>query len=163
MKSGDLEDNFDEIAQKKGLSGVVVILCSYIIIIFISLFSFNIFYILCAIIGYPLFMITGVILLENFSRSLRNMLYNIRFLKLKYFYKDDYYEFLKLRNGLYEKVRELTKAMNLPLDPKTLNANKNTLYSEDRNFLYKLYINLLRKENWNDTLRTRDIIRYSKD
>jgi len=53
--------------------------------------------------------------------------------------------------------------MNLPSDAETLKSNKNILYSEDRSLLYKIYIKLLRKENWNDTLRTRDIIRYSKD
>jgi len=53
--------------------------------------------------------------------------------------------------------------MNLPSDPKTLYTNKNNLYNENRSIFYKIYISLLRKEDWNDTLRTRDIIRYPKD
>ncbi|OUM66458.1 hypothetical protein PIROE2DRAFT_59355 [Piromyces sp. E2] len=160
---GDLEDNFDEIAQKKDLSGLVVILCWYIIFIIASLFTINIVFILAAIFGYPLVMFLGVIMLENYSRSQRNIMYNIRWIKLKYFQQDKYKDYLKIRNDLYDKIQILAKAMNLPSDPEILKSNKNTLYSEDRNMLYKIYIKLLRKEDWNDTLRTRDIIRYSKD
>jgi len=163
MKSGDLEDNFDEIAQKKGLSGVVIILLGYFIVTIFSLFTFNIIYILCTLIGFPFIMIIGVIILENYSRSQRNMMYNLRFIKLKYLHREKYLEYLKIRHELYEKVQKLSKAMNLPSDPDTLKSDKNNLYSEDRSILFKIYINLLRKEDWNDTLRTRDIIRYSKD
>jgi glycerol-3-phosphate O-acyltransferase/dihydroxyacetone phosphate acyltransferase len=163
MKSGDLEDNFDEIAQKKGLSGVVIILCLYLVVATLSLFTLNIFYILCTIISFPFLMIFGVIILENYSRSQRNFMYNIRYIRLKYFQKDKYLEYVKIRKELYERVQKLSKAMNLPSDPNALKSNKNVLYSEDRSLLFKIYVNLLRKEDWNDTLRTRDIIRYSKD
>jgi len=94
-----LEDNFDEIAQKKDLSGFVIILCYYLISVIASIFSFNITCILCIVVGYPIIMILGVILLENYSRSFRNLMYNIRWLKLKYTQKDKYDEYLKIRKG----------------------------------------------------------------
>jgi len=99
MKSGDLEDNFDEIAQKKDLSGFVIIFCYYVISIIASIFSFNITCILGVIVGYPIIMILGVILLENYSRSFRNLMYNIRWLRLKYTQRDKYDEYLKIRKG----------------------------------------------------------------
>ncbi|ORX54286.1 hypothetical protein BCR36DRAFT_410828 [Piromyces finnis] len=171
MTSGDLEDNFDEIAQKKILSGLVVVLCWYSIFIFITLFTLNITYFLGVVIGYPLIMVLGVIILENYSRSQRNIMYNIRLIKLKYFQNDSYIKYLRIRDeikflyivDLYNNIQILSRAMNLPSDSEVLKSNKNTLYSEESNIFYKIYIKLLRKEDWNDTLRTRDIIRYSKE
>jgi len=104
-----LEDNFDEIAQKKGLSGLVIILCWYVIFILASLITFNIVFILGAIFGYPLIMVLGIVILENYSRNQRNVMFNIRWIKLKYFQQDKYNKYLKIRDGKYKNYYILNK------------------------------------------------------